>query len=128
MEKVRAAQNRESESIMPLTHSPFASYSKTIHDFGNLFHIYTLFTTSTGLELYPDLKDKFEREPTDWHRYYITKNATINDTEDEALMDQADKEYAAAQSQLKTFQQDGNAAVLNEVAAKMMRILGMRRR
>ncbi|SAM05557.1 hypothetical protein [Absidia glauca] len=97
--------------------------SKTIHDFGNLFHIYTLFTTSTGLELYPDLKDKFEREPTDWHRYYITKNATINDTEDEALMDQADKEYAAAQSQLKTFQQDGNAAVLNEVAAKMMRIL-----
>ncbi|KAI8330177.1 hypothetical protein BC941DRAFT_404928 [Chlamydoabsidia padenii] len=97
--------------------------SKTIHDFGNLFHIYTLFTTSTGLELFPDLKERFEHEPSDWRQYYLEKNAAVNDTEDEGLMDQADKEYAAAQTQLKTFQHDGNAAVLNEVAAKMIRIL-----
>ncbi|KAI8088925.1 uncharacterized protein BX664DRAFT_331739 [Halteromyces radiatus] len=97
--------------------------SKSLHDFGNLFHIYTLFTTSTGLELYPDIQEKFEKEPTDWCRYYLSKNASVNEQEEEKLMDEADSEYAAAQAQLKQFQNDGNAAILNEVAAKMIRIL-----
>ncbi|KAL0094707.1 hypothetical protein F4703DRAFT_1032598 [Phycomyces blakesleeanus] len=98
--------------------------AKTVHDFGNLFHVYTIFTTSTGLDLGDDLKQKFGKEPENWHTYYITKNASIDETNNDELMDQADKEYTEAQAYLKTFQNDGDIQVLSQVASKMIRILG----
>ncbi|ORX55047.1 hypothetical protein DM01DRAFT_1335344 [Hesseltinella vesiculosa] len=98
--------------------------SKSIHDFGNVFHIYTIFTTATGLELQPDLKEKFSQEPQDWKRYYLAKNAEAqSSTDDEKLMDEADKEYASAQKQLNRFQQTNDLSILNDVASKMIRIL-----
>ncbi|KAI8370681.1 uncharacterized protein BYT42DRAFT_548904 [Radiomyces spectabilis] len=108
-------------------HSIFTSQevwkSKTIHEFGNLFHVYTIFTTATGLELAPDLAQKFSHEPSDWRAYYLKKNASAQQSDDDALMDQADKEYREAQSYLKTFQNDGSVTVLNQVASKMLWIL-----
>lgn len=96
--------------------------SKTLHDFGNLFQIYTIFTTATGFTLDAGLTEKFSKEPSDWHKYYMQKNSTVNDN-DTALMDQADQEYANAQTQLESFQQDGNVETLVQVACKMMWIL-----
>ncbi|KAI7905848.1 uncharacterized protein BX663DRAFT_497844 [Cokeromyces recurvatus] len=101
--------------------------NKTIHDFGDLFQIYTIFTTATGLTLDPALSEKFSKEPTDWCHYYIQKNnkavieaSVDNDT---ALMDQADVEYANARAQLESFQENGNVDILVQVASKMMWIL-----
>ncbi|GAN02825.1 hypothetical protein MAM1_0028d02272 [Mucor ambiguus] len=96
--------------------------SKTLHDFGDLFQIYTIFTTATGFTLDPALTEKFSQEPSDWRKYYMQKNSTVNDN-DTALMDQADQEYANAQTQLESFQQDGNVEILVQVACKMMWIL-----
>ncbi|KAL0136511.1 hypothetical protein V8B55DRAFT_1540086 [Mucor lusitanicus] len=96
--------------------------SKTLHDFGDLFQIYTIFTTATGFTLDPALAEKFSQEPSDWRKYYLQKNSTVNDN-DTALMDQADQEYANAQTQLASFQQDGNVETLVQVACKMMWIL-----
>lgn len=96
--------------------------SKTLHDFGDLFQIYTIFTTATGFTLDPALTEKFSQEPADWRKYYLQKNSTVND-DDTALMDQADQEYANAQTQLESFQQDGNVETLVQVACKMMWIL-----
>ncbi|KAL7321852.1 hypothetical protein PS15m_001578 [Mucor circinelloides] len=96
--------------------------SKTLHDFGDLFQIYTIFTTATGFTLDPALSEKFSQEPSDWRKYYLQKNSTVNDN-DTALMDQADQEYANAQTQLESFQQDGNVETLVQVACKMMWIL-----
>jgi hypothetical protein len=91
-------------------------------DFGDLFQIYTILTTSTGFALDPALTDKFSQEPLDWRRYYIEKNNKIT-ADDTALMDQADTEYANAQQHLESFQQEGNVDILVEVASKMMWIL-----
>ncbi|KAI9028331.1 hypothetical protein CLU79DRAFT_738827 [Phycomyces nitens] len=97
--------------------------AKTVHDFGNLFNVYTIFSTSTGLDLGDDLRQRFGKEPENWHTYYITKNASIDESKNDELMDQADKEYTEAQAYLKTFQNDGNIQVLSQVASKMIRIL-----
>ncbi|KAG0163488.1 hypothetical protein DFQ28_011615 [Apophysomyces sp. BC1034] len=97
--------------------------SKTIHDFGNLFNVYAILTTATGLDLAPDLAHKFTHEPSNWCHYYLKKNASISETDNEALMEQADKEYYEAQYYLKTYQNDGNILVLSQVASKMMWIL-----
>ncbi|KAI8147923.1 hypothetical protein BJV82DRAFT_551674 [Fennellomyces sp. T-0311] len=97
--------------------------SKTAYDFGDLFNIYALIATSAGLELAPDLATKFGQEPSDWKQYYAQKNATVDNADDEALMSQAEKEYSEAQRYLKSFQKDGNVAVLSQVATKMMWIL-----
>ncbi|CAO3652560.1 unnamed protein product [Cunninghamella blakesleeana] len=97
--------------------------SKTIHDFGDLFQIYSLLKNSAGLELYPDLTEKFNQEPSNWCQYYLLKNATLNAMEDEKLMDEADKEYAICHTQLKSFQKEGDINILNDVSSKMMRIL-----
>ncbi|KAI9339136.1 hypothetical protein BD770DRAFT_415316 [Pilaira anomala] len=96
--------------------------SKTIHDFGDLFQIYTIFTTATGFTLDPLLAAKFMQEPNNWRQYYIQKNKSISE-DDTDLMDQADREYANAQAHLETFQQEGNVEVLVQVASKMMWIL-----
>lgn len=96
--------------------------SKTIHDFGDLFQIYTIFTTATGFTLDPLLAAKFMQEPNNWRQYYIQKNKTISE-DDTDLMDEADREYANAQAHLETFQQEGNVEVLVQVASKMMWIL-----
>ncbi|KAI7862350.1 hypothetical protein BDF14DRAFT_1856873 [Spinellus fusiger] len=98
--------------------------SKVVHDFGNLFQVYTLFTTATGLELAPEL-NKFSQEPAHWYTYYTTKDTLIQGSDNDALMDQADKEYKQAQDYLKTFQKDGNIQVLSQVASKMMFILDL---
>ncbi|KAI9314542.1 hypothetical protein BX666DRAFT_1967671 [Dichotomocladium elegans] len=97
--------------------------SKSAHDFGDLFHIYKLLTESAGLELAPDLAPKLGKEPTDWRQFYIRKNAMIDDTDNDALVSQADKEFNEAQDYLKTFQSDGNITVLSRVASKMLWIL-----
>ncbi|KAG2237625.1 hypothetical protein INT48_004528 [Thamnidium elegans] len=96
--------------------------SKTIHDFGDLFQIYTIFSTATGFSLDPTLTVKFTQEPQNWRQYYIQKNKSVSEN-DTALMDQADTEYANAQQHLETFQQEGNVEVLVQVASKMMWIL-----
>ncbi|CAO3585579.1 unnamed protein product [Absidia cylindrospora] len=99
--------------------------SKTILDFGNLFHVYRLVTTCTKLTLDPFLKETFQIEPMDWCRYYITKNADINDKEnDEILIYDANNEYTTAYNQLQSFQREKDIVVMNQVAAKMIRILG----
>ncbi|CEP15989.1 hypothetical protein [Parasitella parasitica] len=98
--------------------------SKSLHDFGDLFQIYTIMTTATGFTLDDALTEKFSHEPSDWRSYYVQKNSsTANDENDTALMDEADQEYANAQTQLETFQQDGNVETLVQVACKMMHIL-----
>ncbi|KAI8366561.1 hypothetical protein BD560DRAFT_400677 [Blakeslea trispora] len=97
--------------------------SKTINDFGDLFQVYTLFSTASGLTLDSGLAEKFGQEPTDWRTYYIQKNMAVTVEDDTDLMDQADKEYAHAQTQLETFQQDGNVDTLVQVASKMIWIL-----
>ncbi|KAI8075786.1 uncharacterized protein B0P05DRAFT_572524 [Gilbertella persicaria] len=97
--------------------------AKTVNDFGDLFQVYTIFTTATGLTLESGLAEKFSQEPTDWRAYYVQKNKAANTEEDTALMDQADTEYANAQKRLETFQQDGNVDTLVQVASKMMWIL-----
>jgi tetratricopeptide (TPR) repeat protein len=96
--------------------------SKTLHDFGDLFQIYTIFTTATGFTLDSALTEKFSHEPENWRHYYMKKNKSSTEN-DVALMDQADTEYAHAQTQLESFQQDGNVETLVEVAGKMMWIL-----
>lgn len=96
--------------------------AKTIHDFGDLFQIYTILTTSTGFTLEPVLQEKFGREPSSWRQYYIEKNKSA-DEENVSLMDQADTEYALAREKLESFQEDGNVDTLSQVASKMMYIL-----
>ncbi|KAI8074861.1 hypothetical protein BC940DRAFT_286807 [Gongronella butleri] len=113
-----------SKTMQTIFNSNTVWQSKAVHDFGNLFHIYTLFTTATGLELQPDLKEKFAHEPHDWKRYYLAKNTTAqNPANDDKLMDDADKEYATAQKELNKFQRDNDISILNDVACKMIRIL-----
>ncbi|KAG0183082.1 hypothetical protein DFQ28_004665 [Apophysomyces sp. BC1034] len=94
-----------------------------MHDFGNLFHVYTIFTTASGLELDPELTKKFAQEPASWLEYYNKKNQSIKESENDQLLEEGAKEYAQAQQHLKTFQNDGNITVLSEVASKMMWIL-----
>lgn len=96
--------------------------SKTFHDFGDLFQIYTIFTTTAGFTLDSVLTEKFSQEPQNWREYYIKKNKSSTEN-DVALMDQADTEYAHAQAQLESFQQDGNVETLVQVACKMLWIL-----
>ncbi|KAI8368003.1 hypothetical protein EDC96DRAFT_564506 [Choanephora cucurbitarum] len=97
--------------------------AKTVNDFGDLFQVYTLFNTASGLTLDSGLAEKFSQEPADWRTYYVQKNKAVAVEDDTALMDQADKEYAHAQAQLETFQQDGNVDTLVQVASKMIWIL-----
>jgi hypothetical protein len=87
-----------------------------------LYRIYTIFTTATGFSFEPALVEKFSKEPTDWRQLYIQKNKSISD-DDTVLMDQADREYANAQTHLETFQQEGNVEILVQVASKMLWIL-----
>ncbi|KAI8640223.1 hypothetical protein BD408DRAFT_434453 [Parasitella parasitica] len=120
----------EDLSQLALTSKPFHQIftdnnlwkSKALHDFGDLFQIYTILTTTTGFTLDAALTEKFSQTPSDWRKYYLQKNSTVNEN-DTALMDQADQEYAIAQTQLETFQQDGNMETLVQVACKMMHIL-----
>lgn len=89
-----------------------------------MFQIYTILNTATGFTFDAALTEKFGAEPSDWRKYYIEKNKTINTEEnDTALMDQADTEYANAQKHLETFQQEGNVDILVQVASKMLWIL-----
>lgn len=67
---------------------------------------------------------KFSTLPTQWRTYYLQKNSSIQAENDEALLSQAENEYADAHANLKTFQNDQNVAVLAHVASKMLRILG----
>ncbi|CAO3688582.1 hypothetical protein G6F70_006663 [Rhizopus microsporus] len=97
--------------------------SKAVHDFGDLFEIYTIFSTAaTGLSLDPALTKKFQHEPSDWRSYYLEKNQQ-SEQDDPALIDQADQEYASAQAHLKSFQENGDMSILALVASKMMWIL-----
>ncbi|ORZ10779.1 hypothetical protein BCR42DRAFT_333404, partial [Absidia repens] len=80
--------------------------------------------TCTKLTLDPFLKEAFQNEPTDWCRYYITKNADITAREnDEILIYDADNEYTTAYNQLQTFQREKDTVAMNQVAAKMIRVL-----
>ncbi|GAA5803200.1 hypothetical protein HPULCUR_008676 [Helicostylum pulchrum] len=97
--------------------------SKAVSDFGDIFRLYRIFTTSTGLELPTDLSNKFEKEPQDWHAYYTTKREMINASEHDVLINQANKEYKDAQKYLKTFKDDVNYSLLIQVACKMLWIL-----
>ncbi|KAG1223653.1 hypothetical protein G6F35_004526 [Rhizopus arrhizus] len=111
-----------SKSLYKLFHDNNLWKSKTLHDFGDLFEIYTIFSTAaTSLSLDPSLSKKFEKEPSNWRLYYIQKNKQTD--EDLNLMDQADKEYADAQARLKRFQENGDMDILADVASKMMWIL-----
>lgn len=101
--------------------------SKAVSDFGDIFRLYRIFTTSTGLELPTDLSNKFEKEPQDWHAYYTTKREMINASEHDVLINQANKEYKDAQKYLKTFKDDVNYSLLIQVACKMLWILGIKK-
>lgn len=89
-----------------------------------MFRLYTIFTTSTGLELPTDLSNKFGKEPTDWLAHYKLKSAAHKEADNEILLDQGNKEYNEAQKQLKTLKEDVNYATLIMVASKMFWILG----
>ncbi|KAI9471997.1 MAG: hypothetical protein EXX96DRAFT_582537 [Benjaminiella poitrasii] len=99
--------------------------SKTLHDFGDIFHLYQLFTSSTGLDLAGDLSKKFKQEPDSWRHYYKIKQSSINQADDDVLVDQANKEYKDSRKYLSTFQDDMNYSVLAQVASKMFWILDM---
>ncbi|KAI7876806.1 uncharacterized protein EV154DRAFT_429625 [Mucor mucedo] len=96
---------------------------KAIHEFGDIFRLYRIFVTSTGLELPTDLSNKFGKEPEDWFHYYITKATALHATDRDVLMAQAIKEYEDAEKFLITFQDDINYSVLIQVASKMLWIL-----
>lgn len=98
--------------------------SKSIQDFGDLFRLYDIFVKSTGLELSIDLSRKFEKEPKDWRAYYIAKTESINEADNDILLDQGNKEYNDARKSLTTLQDDMNYSVLVHVASKMLWILG----
>ncbi|KAF7732508.1 hypothetical protein EC973_003254 [Apophysomyces ossiformis] len=51
------------------------------------------------------------------------KNQSIQESENERLLDEGAQEYARAQQHLKSFQNDGDITVLSQVASKMMWIL-----
>jgi hypothetical protein len=99
-------------------------HSKTLQDFGDIFRLYHIFTSATGLELPSDLTNKFEKEPKDWKNYYVIKSASINEADHEVLLLQGNKEYQDAQKYLKTFKDDMNYSILIQVASKMLWILG----
>lgn len=99
-------------------------YSKSESEFGDLFRLYQIFTTSTGLELPTDLNTKFEKEPENWQLYYETKHASLKASDREVLIQQANKEFKDAQKYLKTFQDDVNYSLLIQVASNMLWILG----
>ncbi|KAF1802651.1 hypothetical protein FB192DRAFT_1379143 [Mucor lusitanicus] len=97
--------------------------NKSIHDFGDLFRLYDIFVKSTGLELSNDLSKKFEKEPENWREYYIAKTESINEADNDILLDQGNKEYKDARKSLTTLQDDMNYSVLVHVASKMLWIL-----
>ncbi|KAI8997122.1 hypothetical protein BDB01DRAFT_20401 [Pilobolus umbonatus] len=98
------------------------AYGEAIHDFGDLFQVYDIFTTTSGLTLDPALNTKFGHYPPHWRTYYTNKNKAIHE-DDSSLIDEADREYASAQEHLKSFQEDGNPEILTQVASKMIWIL-----
>ena len=98
--------------------------SKSIQDFGDLFRLYDIFVKSTGLELSNDLSKKFEKEPKNWRQYYISKTESINEADNDILLDQGNKEYKDARKSLTTLQDDMNYSILVHVASKMLWILG----
>ncbi|KAL9537243.1 hypothetical protein MBANPS3_011954 [Mucor bainieri] len=97
--------------------------NKSIQDFGDLFRLYDIFVKSTGLELSNDLSKKFEKEPENWREYYIAKTESINEADNDILLDQGNKEYKDARKSLTTLQDDMNYSVLVHVASKMLWIL-----
>ncbi|OBZ87215.1 hypothetical protein A0J61_04733 [Choanephora cucurbitarum] len=97
--------------------------SKSLKEFGNIFRLYQIFITSTGLELPSDIADKFAKRPTDWHAYYVQKHTSFQKVDYDTLLDQCDREYMEAQRHLTTFQDDINYSVLTQVASKMFWIL-----
>lgn len=97
--------------------------NKTVTEYGDIFRLYHIFTTSTGLELPTDLSNKFKQEPKDWYEYYTSKQETMKSTEHDILIQQANKEYKDAQKYLKTFKDDVNYSLLIQVASKMLWIL-----
>ncbi|KAI7898262.1 uncharacterized protein BX663DRAFT_462268 [Cokeromyces recurvatus] len=98
---------------------------KTVHDFGDIFKLYQLFTNSTGLDLAGDLTKRFKQRPENWLSYYITKHSSIHEADDEVLLDQANKEYEDSRKYLTTIQDDMNYSILSQVASKMFWILDM---
>ncbi|KAG2182925.1 hypothetical protein INT44_005906 [Umbelopsis vinacea] len=98
--------------------------SKTHHDFGNLFAVYHILTTS-GLELDPTLGTKFANEPSNWRQYYIEKNNAVNgtDAQNNALVDEGEEEYIKAQKDLQSFQDSQDVSILSRVASKLVWIL-----
>ncbi|KAI8584237.1 hypothetical protein K450DRAFT_218808 [Umbelopsis ramanniana AG] len=98
--------------------------SKTHHDFGNLFAVYHILTTS-GLELDPALGAKFANEPSNWRQYYIEKNNAVNgtDAQNNALLHEGEEEYIKAQKDLQSFQDSQDVTILSRVASKLVWIL-----
>lgn len=90
-----------------------------------MFRLYHIFTTCTGLELPTDLSKKFAKEPEDWKSYYVTKNASIHQADNEILLIQSNKEYEEAKKYLNSFQDDMNYSNLVQIASKMLWILGI---
>lgn len=76
------------------------------------------------MELSNDLSKKFEKEPENWREYYIAKTESINEADNDILLDQGNKEYKDARKSLTTLQDDMNYSVLVHVASKMLWILG----
>ncbi|KAI8079659.1 uncharacterized protein B0P05DRAFT_541501 [Gilbertella persicaria] len=97
--------------------------NKTLKDFGNLFRLYQIFITSTGLELPSDLSEKFAKRPHHWFQYYIYKHTSLKRVDNDILLDQCDKEYKEAQRYLTAFQDEIDYSLLTQLASRMFWIL-----
>ena len=89
-----------------------------------MFKLYTILTTSTGLDLPHDLSTKFKHEPENWHTYYETKSLALKETDHDVLISQGNKEYKEALKLLRERREEINHSMLVMVASKMLWLLG----